>query len=246
MHSNIKHIGYGAFTSCKSIKNIEIPESVQFIWSAAFEDSNVKRVVMRGRIEKLPARMFNGCAKLREVLLSSTVTKIGCEAFGMCVGLRTVRILRNNREMEVSKTGVILEDNITSIGDGAFMSCGYITKLEIPDSIKYIGKYAFWVCKGLKYIKIPRELRKIEEGAFVNTSIKQLDIPDNIEKIKETAFGDCSTLESVIISNEHINIHRKAFSGCQNLTCITLRNGEYNINIEYIEYGEYEKSKPFS
>jgi len=41
---------------------------------------------------------------------------------------------------------VILSDQITSIGDGAFAQCGSLTKLVIPGSVTQIGDNAFQAC----------------------------------------------------------------------------------------------------
>lgn len=64
---------------------------------------------------------------------------------------------------------VTLPDNITSIGHYAFSGCKSLTSIEIPDTVKTIGDYAFNGCKRLPVIDIPESVRKIGRGAFGST-----------------------------------------------------------------------------
>ena len=45
---------------------------------------------------------------------------------------------------------------VTSIGDEAFTSCGYLTTITLPDSVTSIGKYAFAECPKLT-LTVPRD-----------------------------------------------------------------------------------------
>lgn len=44
---------------------------------------------------------------------------------------------------------VVIEDGVTTIGNGAFSCCDGLTSIIIPDSVTSIGDEAFWYCNGL-------------------------------------------------------------------------------------------------
>jgi hypothetical protein len=81
---------------------------------------------------------------------------------------------------------------VTSIGDGAFWGCIYLTSISIPHSITSIGNNAFMEC----------------------TSLPSITIPNSVTSIGNEAFYGCSGLTSVIIPNSVTSIGGFAFSGC--------------------------------
>ena len=64
---------------------------------------------------------------------------------------------------------LVLPDNITEIGDGAFSSCKKITgKISFPSGMTSIGYWAFQYCKPSENIVIPSSVTSIGNGAFQN------------------------------------------------------------------------------
>lgn len=51
-------------------------------------------------------------------------------------------------------TSVIIGDNVTSIGGGAFQNCRDITYTNFGSNVTTIGSYAFAFCRGLSTIDI--------------------------------------------------------------------------------------------
>ncbi len=130
---------------------------------------------------------------------------------------------------------VVIEDGVTKIGDGAFISSDYLTSVEIPDSVKSIGNSAFASCSRLRQISIPDSvteignfafncclelsdvklsegLKTIGIGAFQATGLVSVDIPYGVTDINDMAFENCSLLEEVFIPDSVINIGRNAFA----------------------------------
>jgi hypothetical protein len=73
---------------------------------------------------------------LTTILLPSSVTSIGREAFHGCSGL----------------TSVTIPNSVTSIGEYAFSFCTGLTSVTIPNSVTSIGYDAFYVCSSLTSI----------------------------------------------------------------------------------------------
>lgn len=67
-----------------------------------------------------------------------------------------------------SSTDVIIPNNITHIGDGAFENCKGLKKVSIPDTVIGIGDRAFYGCESLTSIEIPLSVTNIGQSAFEN------------------------------------------------------------------------------
>ena len=119
---------------------------------------------------------------------------------------------------------VIIEDGVTSIGDGAFWGCSGLTSVTIPNSVTSIGEIAFSGCSGLQKVIVPDIAAwcGISFGdnplyyanhiySDENTEIKDLVIPNSVTSIGRGAFRYCSDLTSVTIPNSVTSIGGGAF-----------------------------------
>jgi len=102
---------------------------------------------------------------------------------------------------------VIIPDNVTSIGGGAFSDCSSLTSVTFGNSVTSIGYSAFSGCSGL-------------------TSVI---IPDSMTSIGDRAFQDCSSLNFVKIGNSVTSIGVYAFDGCKRMTSVTIDGVEINL-----------------
>ena len=80
---------------------------------------------------------------------------------------------------------------ITSIGDGAFFGCRYMTGINIPNTVTTIGNYAFWGCKSQTNLIIPDSVTSIGDGAFWNCgNLTSVTLPDHeLTHVGDDVFG---------------------------------------------------------
>lgn len=106
-----------------------------------------------------------------------------------------------------------------------------ITSFEIPSGVTSIGSYCFYDCGSLSSITIPSGVASIGEYCFSNcSSLKRLNsdtdgvvnIPSGVTSISRDLFAYCNMILSIHISNTVTNISIRAFTGCQNLTSVTI------------------------
>ena len=117
---------------------------------------------------------------------------------------------------------VVIEDGITTIGNGAFENCSNLTNVTIPESVISMGDFAFSLC-----------------GRLIDVVI-----PQGVTTIRDYAFYLCEGLTSIVIPESVISIGEAAFYGCFNLTSITVDvENLYYSNDEYGVLFNKDKTK---
>ena len=126
--------------------------------------------------------------------------------------------------------------SVTSIREGAFLSCSGLTLVTIPNSVTSISNGAFIECSGLISINVASGNTHYSsiDGVLYNyvqdTLIQcpgaktSVTIPNSVTSIGESAFEYCSRLTSVTIPNSVTSIGGFAFDGCSGLTSVTIGN----------------------
>lgn len=78
--SSIEFIGDDAFTYCQNIENVKIPEGVKYIYSEAFYGCKINQLLLPSSLEKIGGWAF-GISELKELILPVSLKEIGTEAF---------------------------------------------------------------------------------------------------------------------------------------------------------------------
>ena len=179
--------------------------------------------------------VFSDCEKLSSVEIPNTVTNILDYAFYGCSGLKSV----------------ILGKSVESIGDRAFYNCTNLESIEFYNSLKTIGWMSFYGCEKLKTIELPNTVISIDANSFGKcSSLKLVTIPNSVTSIGYNAFSGCTSLPIIdniryagnyivevidkTLSSYNIKEGTKwvgshAFSGCTNLTSITIPDSVTSI-----------------
>ena len=98
-----------AFSYCRRLTNIEIPESVTSIGYSAFENcSSLINIKIPVKVEKIEVSTFRNCSNLKNIEIPESVINIGYSAFAGCYNLNVV--------IDNSKDNVV-------VGEDAFKGC---------------------------------------------------------------------------------------------------------------------------
>ncbi len=243
--SSVTSIGEGAFGECSGLKSIVVEEGNTIYDSRdncnaiiRTADNTLiagcKNSIIPSSVTSIGDFAFFSCRGLTSLTIPENVTLIGDWAFSDCSGL----------------TSLTIPSSVTSIGDFAFFSCrgltsvavGWETPLGIDGSVfdnSNNNNVTLYVPKGTKAAYEAANVWK-EFG----TLVEMLDISDGAvsdsQGVRYTANDDESTCyvsghddtysSDIIIPNtfkgRHVtSIGAGAFSGCGNLTSLTVRWG---------------------
>ncbi len=120
-------------------------------------------------------------------------------------------------------TEVIVEDDVTEIGEGAFADCINLTRATIGNGVISVGPYTFYNCPSLENVVLGNNITLIDQGAFYDcTSLTSINIPDSVVSIAGYAFKNCKKLTNINMHNSVTSIGSHVFEDCTSLENITL------------------------
>ena len=169
----IEHIGMYAFSECRDLRRITIPEGVVSIGDSAFKECNtLENITLPSGLASIGVGAFDDCTKLSQIKLEAAINSIGIAAFHACVNLETPSIY--NTTIEV-------------VQSNSFLGCIQFQTVEVPSSLNIVEDQAFGQCKTLSVLIFNSDQLTIEDGAFANC--------ENVRKLiftkgKPTSIGN--------------------------------------------------------
>lgn len=236
-------IGGGAFSGCKSLKSINIPNGVTQIKRETFSNcESLNDINIPNSVTQIDERAFENCKGLNGITIPNSVTQIGYEAFKNCKGLNSIN----------------LSDNIVNIERGVFSGTAYYNNADnwdndtlyigdyliaykgadsenytVRDGIKCIaGEFLSDEAKGvIKTVNLPDSIIGISDSAFSKAyNLRDINMPDSIRYIGSDAFA-WSNISTVRLPANLTTINQSTFNMCGNLREVYIPEGVTSIEM---------------
>lgn len=256
IQDGVESIDTFAFSGCKKLTDVTLPDSVTSIGDNAFQNTGLYDLynhtgwevcyigshliaanqsisgtctVKRGT-KTIAGRAFDSCSDLESIIIPDSVVSIGNHAFFSCSSLKSITIPKN----------------VTSIGDEVFYNCFDLASINVDsDNLAYCSEGGVLYNKEkteiIRYPKeksgalfaIPDGVTSISVGAFADcANLISVTIPDSVVSIGDSAFSECSSLINVRIPDGVIEIGYRTFYKCSRLKSITIPNSVLIIGKE--------------
>ena len=212
-----------AFTWCRSLSDIVIPDSVTSIGIGAFFNcSSLSNIVIPDSVTSIGGAAFLTCRSLSSIVIPNSVTSIGDSVFRGCSSL----------------SEIVIPDSVTSIGIGAFGGCASLQYLSIPKSVICLNGNPFYNMNGKLECLSPNFIYeddvlfnkdKSKIISFRNQSVESYVIPSCVTSIGNRAFSCCSSLSKIVIPSSVNSIGNSAFSGCSSLSEVVIPSSVNSI-----------------
>ena len=123
-HIDYEYDNY-AFSGCRLLKSVELPNTIKRINSYAFMGCSwLRSINIPSGTKVIESEAFTGCESLKSITIPSGLEVIGYRAFSYCESLKSVNI----------------PSSIKEIGEDAFYGCSSLSSIIIPKQIGFTWK----------------------------------------------------------------------------------------------------------
>lgn len=204
---------YSTFTSCKNLRNIALPDGLEYLGRACFKESALESIGLPPTLKTIDEKAFYQCGSLKSVEFSEGIETIGLLVFNK-TALESVTLPASLRTIAQgafaeckSLTVVQFSEGLETLGthqyaknrkilSGVFESSA-AERVVLPHTLKRIEYCAFLGCKNLKGIILPERLEYIGDRCFEESALASLCCPPSLKVIDDQAFRQCGNLENV-------------------------------------------------
>ncbi len=198
----VKRIGKTAFRYATALKNIKIPQSVEFIGASAFADTGYYLDY---------ANWDHGFLYIGNNLVAVDKNKVS----SVCTLFSKTRLIASNVFYNfTSIESISMPDSVEYINDGAFYGCSKTEFSNLPANLKEIGNSAFRGCVllGENKVEIPSSVICIGDNAFYGCNLKNIIINEGLQAIGSNAFANNYELTEINIPRTVTDLDDNSFT----------------------------------
>lgn len=191
-----------AFSHCKYLSDVAIPNTVVSIGDGAFAGSFITSLRIPASVASIGKEAFVDTYDLRSIEVDpsnpfySTIN--GClveyggvdllrfsskEQGASVIIPKGVHFIRS-RAFSCCDVSSIAMEEVARIEEAAFLYCSYLASVKLSDDLMSIGNLAFWGCSKLAQIEIPQSVHEMGRNIFRDCS------PDLVLTVAEGSYAE--------------------------------------------------------
>ncbi len=175
-----------------------------------YYENKIKSVIISDGITKIGARAFRDMTYLKSVTLGKDVTEISYEAFLGCSSL----------------TDVSLNEGLEIIGSFAFSGTP-ISQISLPSTLTKLDNRVFKDCKNLNNVVLPDSVTYTGYELFMNcTSLSNFKWSVGCSWFNSLTFAGCTALTEITVSKTVVHVKSNAFRNCTGLVSIDFEDSD--------------------
>ena len=211
----VKAIKANAFTSNTDLKEVVLPNSIEFIYDNAFKDcSNLEIINFPESLTCIGVSSFENCTSLKEITIPALTETVSSRAFYNCTSLETLSI----------------SSGVKNIGNSAFAYCSALETANIGDGLETIGIMAFDYCTSLKRFDMPNTVTTLGSMAFRHAeALESVTFSTSLTTIGNACFQYCISLDNVELHAGIVGIGASCFSDCTGMKNLSILGNESSL-----------------
>ena len=232
----VKGIGAGAFVNCvlNGQAIIELPEGMIYIDNNAFSGTesgslklpNTMQLIadyafdsnrLAGITVKPDNPWFSYIPTEQEERTMSVLTNKDKTILVACPGAKAKNFSETG---DTYITTFVVPEQITEIGDCAFMGNPKLTRVTLHSGITRIGDGAFYDSR-ITSINVPNPNCEIGSSAFAHSKVSSVTLPQGMKKLGRHVFFYCENLKSLTLPEGMEELGMMCFGSCA-LTTVNL------------------------
>ena len=187
----VTEIGHYAFSNCKYLDVLTVPEGIESIGPSAFSGTGVYTISLPSSLRSVSPAAFAKMPYLEEFVVADE-----CPAVTAIDGVLyspdgTTLIAYPNKKGDT----FAVPSGVETIGYGAFAETD-VASVELPEGLKVIDRAAFFGCSKLQEVKLPESLTEIGAVAFGSNHgseeiapVEQIHIGSKVDYVGACAFS---------------------------------------------------------
>ena len=231
---SVRSIGDEAFSGCSSLRSLPVGRGVKTIGDQAYKDcARAANPLLPAGLESIGEQAFYGCMAIDEALIPAGVTSVGRDLFYKCDKLRSIQI-----PPCVTSVSKICPDYEWREGVSSYDPLhevtlyAQLTNIVLVGAFEEIGGHMFEGCSAVRELVIPEGVVSIGDSAFKScSSLSRVEIPDRVRSIGAYAFSGCSSLASIVLPAQLESVSDRLFDGCIRLARIVIPDGVVSIGV---------------
>ena len=179
-------IADNAFRDCAQLTSVQIPESITSIGSRAFDHAGITSIVIPNSVTAMGYSCFEWCSKLEQVEIGSGIKNISPAAFMRCSALEklvlpsTITSIGENAFSSSGLKSITLPASVVRINDNAFVNCNKLDTVHIDN-------LSAW-CK-IIFANIKSNPLTVAHRLFIDGQpLTDITLPEDVAVVKPYAF----------------------------------------------------------